>query len=123
MASGISVQLPLTVNQRDGFYTLNQTLKQSVAQNLKMLFYTTPGERAMDINFGIGLRRYLFEPLTDVVKDKLRNRISKQISTYMPFVRINALELIASPDSNLLGIKLRYSSPGSRAQVLRLTPR
>ena len=104
MASGISVQLPLTKNQRDGLYTLNQTLKQSVAQNLKMLFYTTPGERVMDINFGIGLRRYLFEPLTDVVKDKLRNRISKQISTYMPFVRINALELIAAPDSNFLGI-------------------
>jgi phage baseplate assembly protein W len=123
MPSGISVKLPLTVSPRDGTFTLNQNLKQSVAQNLKTLLYTAPGERIMDLNFGVGLRRYLFEPLTEVVKDKLQNRILKQITTYMPFVRVIAIEMIAAADSSMLGIKLQYSAPGSRRQILKLIAR
>ena len=80
MASGISVRLPLTVSPRDGLYTLNQTLNQSVAQNLKNLILTAPGEKAMDLNFGVGLRNYIFEPLTELTYDTIQERIIKQIS-------------------------------------------
>tara|TARA_R110000824_G_scaffold198385_4_gene382396 strand:+ start:729 stop:1103 length:375 start_codon:yes stop_codon:yes gene_type:complete len=124
MASGISVRLPLTVSPRDGLYTLNQTLNQSVAQNLKHIILTAPGERAMDLNFGVGLRNYLFEPLTELTYDAIRERILKQISIYMSFVRVQGLDLTSNEESNMLSIKLAYSFPGNNlSQVLNVEAR
>ena len=121
MASGISVRLPLTVSPRDGLYTLNQTLNQSVAQNLKHIILTAPGERAMDLNFGVGLRNYLFEPLTELTYGAIRERILKQISIYMSFVRVQGLDLTSNEESNMLSIKLAYSFPGNNlSQVLNV---
>ena len=124
MASGISVRLPLTVSPRDGLYTLNQTLNQSVAQNLEHIILTAPGERAMDLNFGVGLRNYLFEPLTELTYDAIRERILKQISIYMSFVRVQGLDLTSNEESNMLSIKLAYSFPGNNlSQVLNVEAR
>ena len=124
MASGISVRLPLTVSPRDGLYTLNQTLNQSVAQNLKHIILTAPGERAMDLNFGVGLRNYLFEPLTELTYGAIRERILKQISIYMSFVRVQGLDLTSNEESNMLSIKLAYSFPGNNlSQVLNIEAR
>ena len=60
MAVGYAPSLPLSVSKEDGEYALLKTLESVAQQNLKMLFLTCPGERIMDINFGIGIRNYLF---------------------------------------------------------------
>lgn len=121
MASGISVKLPLTVSVRDGAYNLNQTIKESVAQNIKTIILTNPGERIMDINFGVGIKRYLFEPLTDVSKEAIRNRVLTQISTYIPTVVIENLDIQSSEDANYLRVRLEYTFPGVNAvQILNM---
>ncbi len=65
MATGYSVKLPLQISPSDGPYTLNKNLASVVKQNVKMVIFTSPGERIMDSNFGVGIRNYLFEPLTE----------------------------------------------------------
>ena len=62
---GISPKLPLIVNDLDGHYGLNKTIRQAIKQNFKNLILTSPGERVMDIQFGVGLRNYFFENFTD----------------------------------------------------------
>ncbi len=59
---GFSVKLPLSTDKIDGPYVLNKTLESTIKQNLKMLVLTEPGERVMNGNFGVGLKRLLFEP-------------------------------------------------------------
>ncbi len=61
MPSGLSPKLPLTTSDVFGAYNLNTTFQEVAKQNLQMLVLTMPGERMMDVNFGVGLRRYLFE--------------------------------------------------------------
>ena len=56
---GLAARLPLLISESEGPYDLLQTIKQVAAQNLKMVIFTAPGERIMDINFGVGIRRYL----------------------------------------------------------------
>ena len=53
--SNYSPRLPLQIDSTNGFSN-NQTILQVVQQNLKMLLLTSPGERVMDPNFGVGIR-------------------------------------------------------------------
>ena len=121
MATGLSAKLPLTISPRDGAYTLNQTIKETVAQNIKTIILTSPGERIMDLNFGVGIKRYLFEPLTETTKESIRNRILNQISTYMSSVRIEGLDIQSFEESNHINIRLAYTFPGVNAiQVINV---
>ena len=56
---GIAPKLPLQLDEVDG-YRLTKTIKETVQQNLKMIVLTSPGERIMNPDFGVGLRNYLF---------------------------------------------------------------
>lgn len=106
---GIAPKLPIKfTKQGTPLNTLN--IKENTQQNLKNLILTSPGERVMDSNFGVGLRRYLFENNTPVARQKLESRIIDQVSTYMPFVEIISLDVMHSNENpNLMDIKLRYA--------------
>ena len=111
---GISVSLPLTYDNTDGPFRLNKTLKDVVKQNLKNLVLTSPGERVMIPDFGAGVRRLLFEPATAETYSALRQRISTQISKFMPFVEIEEL-LLLNPEQdeslspNAVRLVIRYN--------------
>ncbi len=109
---GLSPSLPLRLDSQDGL-ALNKTYRKLVQQNLKMLILTIPGERMMDPEFGVGLKRYLFEMNGTATKGELRAKINQQIARYMPFIEITDLTFAdASMDPNLdenyLGIRLEY---------------
>ena len=114
MSKGFSPKLPLSTNEEDGKYALNKTLQAVVAQNLKNLILTIPGERIMDPDFGVGLKTFLFRENLESVYDEIRVRIDSQVEKYMPFVEIEDVEFISSLDdpfnvsSNALFINIRY---------------
>ena len=84
MAVGISPKLPLNEN-----FELNKTIDEAMHQNVKMVLLTSPGERVGIPDFGVGLRRFLFEQLTDFTLGKIEERIRSQILTYVPGVIVN----------------------------------
>ena len=57
-----SAALPLLKDPNDGFVMLKK-LEDLAKQNLKMVLYTEPGERVIDSNFGVGIKKYLFEKI------------------------------------------------------------
>ncbi len=59
MAS-LAVKLPLTPDSGDGF-TMIKGLRALIKQNFKMLLLTIPSERVMEPEFGVGLKRFLFQ--------------------------------------------------------------
>ena len=61
MTLGLSPKLPLQLDSMMGSYALNKTDKGVIKQNFKNLLLTNPGERIMDVRFGVGLSRFLFE--------------------------------------------------------------
>jgi len=87
MAVGFSPKLPLQPDSVDGFYKLNKTLGEVVKQNLKMIILTTPGERMMHPEFGVGARNFLFET-TDSTLQGLTAKINEQVRKYLPFIDI-----------------------------------
>jgi phage baseplate assembly protein W len=107
--SGVSVKQPLSVDATDGAYTLNKTIFESVAQNLRTLVLTVPGERMMDLNFGVGLRNFLFEIDTPELRAKIRSKINEQVSRYMRFLEIVRIDIDASEDANKLSVSVYYN--------------
>ena len=99
MSSGLAVKLPLTVDSVFGPYNLITDFETLATQNLKMLVLTNPGERMMDINFGVGLRAYLFEQNVSDTFTQIRGAILEQVSRYLPYLKIERIEFL-TPEGN-----------------------
>jgi phage baseplate assembly protein W len=109
MAIGISAKLPLRVTKEDGAYGLNKDLTSAVKQNFKNLVLTTPGERIMDTDFGVGAFGLLFENYNQDVKERFKAKVIQQAKSYMPFLKIRAINFDDSDiDSNKISIAINY---------------
>ena len=99
MASGLAPRLPLVFDNVFGPYGLITDYKELVTQNLKMLILTSPGERMMDTQFGVGLKSYLFQPNTGATYSEIETNIRKQAKRYLPFVNLDRIEFTV-PEGN-----------------------
>ena len=106
-----AVGLPLAQDTGDG-YRMIKRLKALVKQNIKMLILTNPGERVMEPEYGVGIRRFLFESFESDVYERIDDKIREQVARYMPAVQIRKLQFAgSSPDTNTLRLYLEYSIP------------
>jgi|TARA_A100001515_G_scaffold22705_1_gene17423 phage baseplate assembly protein W len=119
--SGLSPKLPLNIDEING-YALNQNFKEVARQNLKMVILTSPGERIMIPEFGVGIRNYLFENVNTSTFNTIRQRIINQVASYLPYITIRNIEFTSerndgisgvepSSNSNYVNIQIRYSVP------------
>lgn len=117
----LSPKFPLLISSV-GSYESNTTIKQVVKQNFKNLLLTSPGERIMDPQFGVGIRRFLFEQVTDSVINILTNRVQQQVSRYMPYINIQ--QFSPSYEENQLIINIAYFIiPLSTTDILSISAR
>lgn len=100
-----SPKFPLSFSLQGG-YTSNQTVKDVVKQNLKNLILTSPGERVMIPEFGVGIRNFLFEQNSQSTITAIRQKIDEQVEQYMPFVELQ--EVNTESNENELYIRIKY---------------
>jgi phage baseplate assembly protein W len=117
----LSVKLPVDKNSTnptaDG-YQMIRGYESLVMQNFKNLMLTSPGEKIMDPNFGVGLRRFLFEQLTSDEPKNIRGRIVSQVKRYLSYVTILNINIQPEPDENRLGISISYQiNPLNTSQI------
>ena len=121
MAS-IGGALPLTRDSGDGF-TMLKSLAGTIKQNFKMLLLTSPGERVMEPEFGVGLRMFLFQNFEAATTHRIETRIRDQVSAYMPAIKITNIDFNTERmDQNLLGITIVYDIPSVvSSEMLKIT--
>ena len=95
---GVSVALPFVYDKIDGPYRLNKNLSAAVKQNLKNLILTSPGERIMIPEFGVGLRNFLFEGISPETYERLSFKIREQINLFLPFVELETVSFTTIED-------------------------
>lgn len=84
-----------------------------------MLILTEPGERIMDPQFGVGMKRFLFENFSDNVYSQIDSRIREQVRIYMPDLSIRQINFyLIDPDSNSVAFRMEYSIPSIAASDL-----
>ncbi len=74
-------KFPLSAGNHDTF-ELYEDVKQQINFYLKNLLLTSPGENISDPNYGVGLRRFLFEQNVESTRSTMLSSISSQISRY-----------------------------------------
>jgi phage baseplate assembly protein W len=115
---GYSPKFPLQVDKLVGAYAVTTTIQEVAKQNFINLILTASGERIMDINFGVGLRHYLFEPNTPTLTQEISMKITSQTEHYLPYIQINSIDYgTSSPavgnydGAQILNIKINFSVP------------
>ena len=105
-------KLPLMVTEEDGPYGAIKSIKDLVRQNLKMVLLTIPGEKIMDLEFGVGLPTYIFENMNESTYYEIRSKIEEQVSKYMPYLKISSIEFRELESSkNSFSVSLSYAIP------------
>jgi len=111
--SGLTPKLPLAYGSENGTYLLIKSYKELVKQNFKNLIMTSPGERMMDPQFGVGIRNFLFENDSPSLYADINSAIVEQSEKYMPFISIVDVRFLSEEQfidmySNSLIIQIEY---------------
>ena len=124
--SNYAPSLPLRLDPTNGYGNL-QSIETVVLQNLKMLVLTSPGERMMDPNFGVGIRNFLFEQNNNSTYSKIKTRIMRQTQEYLPFLEIREVKFDSEVNNEnilsnglLITIEFIITSLG-KGSVLQIT--
>lgn len=79
----IGLGFPLGIDkQKRGFFS-KKTGIDLIKNSVKQLFLTERGERVMLPNFGCSLKKYLFQPLDEVVFENIREEIKFTFNNYI----------------------------------------
>jgi phage baseplate assembly protein W len=102
-----TVKWPLEFsNLNNGFETIDSgNLNHMINFNLKNIILTEPGERLFFPNFGVGIKRYLFEQ-SNIDIELLSFKITSQVKRYAPYVTIQDLKI--NIEERFLNIALKY---------------
>ena len=112
----IGIDLPFRrSNGKEGYFASTKTTIEAIKNNIRNLLNTHQGERLMQPNIGLNLRKYLFEPvITEDTIESLKNDIFNTISSLLPFVVIQKLNatfqsLDDSTSRNIIRIEIIFN--------------
>ena len=94
-----------------------ETIREQVKSNLINVLLTEQGERVNEPNFGVGLKRILFEQQLN--KEEIEEKINYQINFYIPEIQLISAEVGEIDDDHrvYLTIAYRFKTDGSTDAV------
>lgn len=110
MAKGLGILLPIERGST-GYFNQGFDSLEQVKSNFINLIKTRLGERLHEPEFGTGIHKVLFEPLTAENIEFARNSIIIAVQKFMPFLeltQINVLNVNENIDKNTLEIYVKY---------------
>ena len=83
----------------------------AVENSIRTCFLTSPGQKILSPQYGIDLRRYLFEPITIDTAFFIRNDILNNLQRFEPRVVLRGVIVEPEPDNNQYNITLQIDVP------------
>ena len=110
MTAGFQPSIPLRTDDLQGAYVLTKTFNENARQNVRMIILTEKGEKLTDIDFGCGLRKFLFEPTyaEDTSAESIQDEIEEQLATYAPYIAVTDIDVSLNENEQTLGVKVEY---------------
>ena len=109
---------PLKKGTKDS-YEMYDNIDDQISFYMKCLILTSSGENLSDPNYGVGLRRFLFEQNLDSVQDAILSKVSSQIASYLPYLDILDMQIIDASkemESNTMTLRIVYRIPSDTLQ-------
>ena len=90
----IGIDLPIRRGGlSDVFFATPSTTIEAVKNNIRNLLNTEKGERFFQPNLGIGLRKFLFQNITDESTLSIQNEILDVLDFWLPFVEVRDIQI------------------------------
>lgn len=107
-ATFLNSQLNKTISLKDiqAIYDV-EAIKNSIAN----CFFTARGQKILNPEFGIDLRRYLFEPVDDFTAEMITDDIQRRLPDLEPRIKVRNISVIADEDNNEFRITLQIDIP------------
>lgn len=83
----------------------------AIANSLKNLFITIPGQKILNPLFGLNLMQYVFEACNEEMAGVIGNEIVSGITTFEPRVSLTNVNVIAQPDDGQYNITISFTVP------------
>jgi phage baseplate assembly protein W len=103
---GSGWQFPLTL-QPDGVPG-QVDHEAAVAQSIRIILGTDPGERLMRPTFGAGLSTFVFEPINPATMTRIRNQVRAALVDWEARIDVIDVRVTPEPERGLLTIDLEY---------------
>ncbi len=101
----INTKYPLQQDSNN-IFAMNYTNVDSVESKIRLLFDTFEGERPFNINYGINLKKFVFEPDTNQLYNKIESEIYDKFKI---FTDISLSSVSIQPiEDNQINIKISY---------------
>ena len=85
----VGIDLPIRKSHDvQGYFASTSTTIEAVKNNIRNLLSTHAGERLMQPNLGINLRKYLFQQVTDEFIVQIQDDILDVLEMWLPFVEV-----------------------------------
>ena len=98
----IGIDLPFRKsNGIEGYFASTSTTIEAVKNNIRNLVNTHQGERLMQPQLGMNLRKYLFEQFTDEAVFSIQNDIVDTFRNWLPFVEIQDIQVNMSDNDSI----------------------
>ena len=120
----VGIDFPFArVPNQDGYFKTTKTTVESIKNNIRLLLQTEQGERVFQPNLGMGLKRLLFEQITEDTTIQIENNIVDVFETWLPFVELKDIQTnidSTNQDQNKININIVFGinrAPGSTESV------
>jgi len=107
----VGLDFPIArVPNQDGYFKTTKTTIESIKNNIKLLLKTQRGERVMQPNLGLNIRRFLFEQITENTQIEIENDIVDTFATWLPFVELREIDIdTGNQDRNKIKINIVFN--------------
>ena len=101
----VGIDLPIRRgDDKDGFFASTSTTIEAVKNIIRNLLQTEEGERFFQPNLGIGLRRLLFEHITEENLLGVQDAILDKIEFWLPFVEVRDIQVLSRDEDTTVGV-------------------
>jgi len=104
------LEKPVGLKDIEGLYDL-ESIKNSIAN----IFLTSPGQKILNPEFGLDLRRYLFEPMNNFTVYEIKDDIKNNLPSQEPRIQLENVEIKGDRENHSYYITLQINVPSLNA--------
>jgi len=120
--NAVGVAYPFSAFAANGStpFKINYTTKEQIKSNLIVYFTTNPGERPLNPNYGGGLKKMVFEQLSNNTLEVVEKNIKDNLALNFPQVDFKQMEILEDPDNHELIVSLSYTVFNNEEDTLEI---
>lgn len=84
---------------------------EAIRNSIRNAFLTSPGQRILAPQYGIDIRRYVFDQINEDTAFFIERDIERNLPRFEPRIEVSNVNVVANPDDNQYDIYLTINVP------------